>query len=118
MEHGLLDQTDLPMGFEYPQAIKKIVELNLTNFEVWHFFDKDSAKTRRDGLAKRYPQRSLIPFARRDDNDDIACFENGMNDQVFIIHDFSSPGYEQRETYKTIWDWLRFAIDVMIENVR
>lgn len=51
------------------------------------------------GLQQRYPHRKLIPFARREDNDDIACFEVGKKDNVQIIHDFSSEGYEQKKQY-------------------
>lgn len=39
----------------------------------------------------------VIPFARRDDNDDIACFEVGKGKSVQIIHDFASEGFEQRK---------------------
>ena len=49
----------------------------------------------------RYPKRILIPFARRGDNDDVACFELNKGDEVQIIHDFASGGYEQRNTYKS-----------------
>ena len=63
----------------------------------------------------RYPQRILIPFARRGDNDDVACFELNKGEEVQIIHDFASIGYEQRKTYKTFWDWFRDAIEEMIQ---
>jgi len=33
--------------------------------------------------------RRLVPFARRDDSDDIVCFEVGQDERVFIIHDFA-----------------------------
>ena len=67
------------------------------------------------GVTERYPNRKLIPFARRDDNDDIACFEVGKGEKVQIIHDFASEGYEQRNEYNDFWDWLKDAIDEMIE---
>ena len=41
-----------------------------------------------------YPNRNLIPFARRNNNDEIACFAIGSNDEVKIIHDFILSGYE------------------------
>lgn len=67
------------------------------------------------GVTERYPNRKLIPFARRDDNDDIACFEVEKGEKVQIIHDFASEGYEQRNEYNDFWDWLKDAIDEMIE---
>ena len=49
------------------------------------------------------------------DNDDIACFEIGFNNEVKIIHDFASAGYEQKKKYQTFWDWFKDAIEEMIE---
>jgi len=66
------------------------------------------------GMQVRYPNRILIPFARRGDNDDVACFELNKGEEVQIIHDFASSGYEQRNTYKSFWDWFRYAIEEMI----
>ncbi|CUP87219.1 hypothetical protein BH721_03430 [Clostridium baratii] len=54
-------------------------------------------------------------FAKRDDNDDIACFELDKGESVQIIHDFASIGYEQRKEYNDFWDWLEEAIKEMIE---
>ena len=70
---------------------------------------------RYEGMKIRYPNRQLIPFARRDDNDDIACFEVGYKDKVCIIHDFATSGYEQRKYYSNFWEWFLEAIDEMIE---
>ena len=111
----LLDEYERPNSFAYPQAIIKLLELNLINFDVWYFMDKESAKIRLAGLQKRYPSRTLIPFARRGDCDDIACFEVGEGERVFVIHDFASKGYEQREVYENVWEWLKDVVNTMIE---
>jgi hypothetical protein len=76
--------------------------------------DKDQVLKRFEGLQKRYPNRTLIPFAKRDDNDDIACFELNKADEVQIIHDFASAGYEQRKVYISFWEWFKEAIEEMI----
>jgi len=112
---GLLDESERPQNFVYPKSLMKLVELQLTNFNIWYFMDKKSIKIRREGMRKRYPQRDLVPFARRGDCDDVACFEVGKGEQVFIVHDFASSGYEQREIYANVWEWLKDVIDVMIE---
>lgn len=101
--------------FCYPKSMYKLLELGLVDFDVWYFMDEESAKKRLEGLRLRYPDRQLIPFARRGDCDDIACFEVGMGEQVYIIHDFSSIGYEQREIFNSVWEWLKYVIDIMIE---
>lgn len=111
----LLEEYERPNNFAYPQAIIKLLELNLINFDVWYFMDKESAKIRLAGLQKRYPSRTLIPFARRGDCDDIACFEVGEGERAFVIHDFASKGYEQREIYENVWEWLKDVVNTMIE---
>jgi len=101
-------------GFKYPKEYQKLIALGLVNFEFWHLLRADEVHPRMQALHERYPQRQLIPFARRKDNDDLACFEVGKADRVQIIHDFSSPGFEQRGAYRSFWDWYRAANEEMI----
>jgi len=111
----LLNEDELPDGFTYPNALCKIVELGLVNLDVWYFMTKEQVIVRQKGLKERYPNRRLLPFARRGDNDDIACFEIGQGEKVFVIHDFASSGYEQRQIFNCVWDWFKYAIDIMID---
>ena len=101
-------------GFNYPEGYKKLVELNLVDFDYWYFIPDSQFDYRYNGMKERYPNRKYIPFARRDDNDDIACFEEGRGDAVIIVHDFASEGYEERNTYADIWDWVKAAVDELI----
>lgn len=100
--------------FAYPESFLKILELNLLDYDVWYIMPKEQVETRIKGLKQRYPNRRLVPFARRDDSDDIACFEVGQDGRVFIIHDFASEGYEQRKIYEDFWEWFKDAIQEMI----
>lgn len=102
--------------FSFPREFLRIVNLNLVNFDWWYLLNKEHMEFRIKQLKERYPHRKLIPFARRDDGDDIACFEVGKGDKVQIVHDYSSPGYEQRKEYACFWDWFRDAIEEMINN--
>jgi len=115
MGFKLLDTSQLPHDFKYPDDFLRAVGLNLVDFDLWYIMNEDQALQRLKGLQKRYPDRLLIPFARRDDNDDIACFEIGKSEEVQIVHDFASSGYEQRKSHPTFWDWFKDAIDEMIE---
>lgn len=67
-------------------------------------------------MSERYPNRKLIPFAKRTDNDDVACFEIENPGKVEIIHDFAEPGWEQRVEYPDFWNWFKSAIDEFIEK--
>lgn len=103
-------------GYEYPREFLKIADLNLVNFDFWYLMPEGQMEWRITGLKNRYPERKLIPFARRDDCDDIACFEVGKGNKVQIIHDFASAGYEQRKEYDCFWDWFKDAIEEMIRE--
>jgi hypothetical protein len=110
----LLVKEELPDWFEYPKELLLIIDQNLLNFDPWIILSGDQARTRLDGLKKRYSQRELIPFAKREDNDDVACFEKERG--IVIIHDFASPGYERGEDTYKFWDWFRMAVEDMIEH--
>lgn len=104
--------------FEYPEAYEKLLELKLLDFDVWYLIPEEQAQRRLLALQERYPSRKLIPFARRDDNDDIACFEVGKENRVQIIHDFASLGFEQRAELQDLWEWVENAVKEMVEHNR
>ncbi|MFJ8526925.1 hypothetical protein [Bacillus sp. NPDC094106] len=101
--------------FEYPEAYRKAIELHLVDFDLWYMMESAQATRRFLDLKERYPNRKLVPFARRDDNDDIACFEFGKGQKVQVVHDFATEGFEQRKEFGDFWEWLEFAIREMID---
>lgn len=105
-------------GFTYPKAFLKAVELSLIDFDIWYIMDAKQVMLRVEGLRKRYPNRMLIPFARREDNDDVACFEIGERNKVFVIHDYASEGWEHRNEFSDFWNWLEGAVKDMIAYER
>lgn len=111
----VLGQDELPPGMRYPGAFLRLVGRGLTQFEPWWVLDGEHLRNHLRGLKERYPKRTLIPFARREDNDDIACWEDGRGDQVVIIHDYAEIGREERRLYPSFYDWLRQALEDMIE---
>ncbi len=77
----------------------------------------DETVRRFRGLQKRCPGRRLCPFARRDDNDDVACFEDD-NSLVHIIHDFADIGWEQKEVFPTFDSWIEYIGDGNLQDRR
>ncbi len=85
-----------------------------TQLEPWHFCGVEEILP----LSKRWPsaglRRELLPFARDQRGDDIACFEfvEGRVARICHIHyDLGPPVYvEFHKEYPTIWDWLRAAL--------
>ncbi|MDX2164304.1 MAG: SMI1/KNR4 family protein [Gammaproteobacteria bacterium] len=104
----------LPKEFIYPADYKLFVDQEKPyeiDFRPWDFYCSMLDAHFR-GLNKRYPDKVLIPFAQRIDNDDVACFdgaENTGNPRVLIIHDFTSPGWENRGILNNFTEWLHLA---------
>jgi hypothetical protein len=106
----LLSIDDLPPGFDYPHEFIRVVELGVTNLEPWWIVHGQLLRDRFQGLQKRYPDRKLVLFAVRQDNDDVACWDLDQGN-VAVVHDFSSPGFERRGEFRSFYDWLRQAVE-------
>ena len=83
----IYDVSKVYQEFNYPKEFLKIVELNLVDFDFWYLMSKEQVEKRIKGLKERYPDRELVPFARRDDSDDIACFD------IFFQSSVNTAGY-------------------------
>lgn len=110
----LLPLQDLPPGFEYPPLFIRAVGLGLLGLEPWWILHGERLLQRAEGLRERYPDRRLVPFAERQDNDDVACWE-GSSPEVVIVHDFASPGWEDSGGHPNFGAWLRQAIEDFID---
>ena len=110
---GLPDD-ELPAGFLYPPLFLRMLENELIELQPWQVLQGEALVWRHRGLRTRYPERVLVPFARRCDNDDVACWE-GRGVRVVVVHDFASPGWERREELESFADWLRSALDDFID---
>jgi hypothetical protein len=110
----LLTSDDLPPGFDYPPEFVRIVELGLTSLEPWEMLTGEELRRVYSGLRKRYPDQVYVPFAARQDNDDIACWP-GSCPGVIIVHDFASPGWERQGQAPSFHAWLRAALEDCIE---
>lgn len=111
----LLTEIEWPQGFSYSRQFKRVAALWLTDLEPWYLLEGKPLRATMADLAEKYPQRKLVPFARRQDNDDVACWQVGTDDEVFVIHDFASSGWEQRAHFAGFYDWLRRAVEDFIE---
>jgi len=111
----LLSVDDLPAGFDYPPEFVRVVELGLTNLEPWWIVEGDLLRRSNALLSKSYPHRRLVMFARRQDNDDWACWDLDRGD-VAIVHMGATAGWEQRgHRFPDFNAWLRQAIEDLIE---
>lgn len=112
---ALLAMEDLPEGFDYPPEFVRVVECELLNIEPWHVLTGGDLRSRMVGLKERFPARSLVPFAGRQDNDDIACWDLACPGAVVIVHDFAAPGFESHGEFADFVSWLRSAFDEFVD---
>lgn len=63
-------------------------------------------------MRQRYSTK-YVPFAYRQDNDDVACIDPSMPEEIVIVHDFASEGSESRERFSSFWDWFRAVVEAM-----
>jgi hypothetical protein len=118
----LLSPEELPPPFRYPAELLWIVDLGLVDLNPWIVLDGESLRGLNEVLRKRFSPRILIPFGRRCDCDDIACWEVGKPGKVIVV-DISLPeGFEASEDLKSFWQeypdfwaWFRQAVEDMIE---
>src|SRR5882672_298380 len=96
-----------------PDGLEQVLKQGLVDLTPWHMMDREAAKQRLRGLRGRYSVK-YVPFARRQDNDDIACLDPAQPGHVVVVHDFASEGYERRRAFDSFWDWFRAAIEDMI----
>ncbi|MGA0559042.1 hypothetical protein ACO2Q8_20460 [Larkinella sp. VNQ87] len=115
MSKYLIKENELPKWFKYPSSFLKVIDQNLVDISPWHILSNDLLEIKYNGLKERYPNLSLVPFARRFDNDDVACWEKSQLGKVIIIHDYASEGWEIRQIYDDFWSWFKVAIDDMIK---
>lgn len=111
----LLTFEEVPPEFEYPAEFIRVVELGLLHLEPWHILEGEALRERHQGLSERYPDLQLIPFAGRQDTDDVACWAAEGGQDVLIVHDFASPGYEIESRLADFNDWLRRAVEDLID---
>ncbi|MFH8785178.1 barstar family protein [Streptomyces roseoverticillatus] len=110
----LLGPGEIPDVFVYPVEFLRAVESGLVGLEPWWLLEGDALRARAVGLLERFPERRLLPFARREDNDDVACWDLDSG-AVRVVHDFATPGRENRQEFATFYDWLRAALEDFIE---
>jgi len=103
-----------PEWLNYPHAFRRIVEQGIIHITPWHILEAAHALEQHRGLTQRYPTRDLFPFARRQDNDDVACWSRDSGEKVLIVHDFAAPGYENEGEFEDVWAWFRSAIEETI----
>lgn len=105
-----LPESSRPNWLQYPDLFNQLVERQEDDLDLWYLMEFSRVEERRKGMAERYPARELVPFATRDDNDDVACWEKNNPSGVVIIHDFASSGHEEKQVFTSFQEWYDNAL--------
>ena len=105
----LLGEDEKPSWVIYPSAYLDLVKNGEDEFLPWYLMDKDQLLIRYNGMQMRYPDKTLFPFARDDNSDDVACWEEGKPNKVILIHDFASPGFENKKEFESFEEWYKYV---------
>lgn len=108
----IFEENEKPIWVHYPNEYIELINNDKDEFLPWYLMDKKQTLIRYSGLRKRYPTRNLFPFARDDNSDDVACWEENKPGMVIIIHDFASPGYENKIEFNSFSEWHRFVTNL------
>jgi hypothetical protein len=107
------EPSDLDVPVKLPEGLLRLVKQNLVDLTPWHVMTRDLAVKRLHGMRQRY-SRKYVPFAYRQDNDDVACIDPESADEIVIVHDFASEGTELRKRFDSFWDWFRAVVEDMV----
>jgi len=113
--------------YKLPAPYYKAVELGLTNLDGWQFILKENVfGSLFDTIYEFNKPFIFLPFARRLDNDDVACFGisylNFPVNCVAVVHLYVKPDFNsnyptrKKPDFDTFWDWFRDAIEEVIER--
>lgn len=115
MKRFLCPVTTFENGFQYPQSFLNVIdEDDLIDLEPWWFLCEFEGYSQQwfDEIKKLYPERNLIPFAKKSDSDDVACFDGHSTSgdpKVYYVHAFASPGWEDHGTAANFNAWFASA---------
>jgi hypothetical protein len=103
----------------YPKEYNWVVERGLAGFgpftqlQPWFFTPKDQSfwatKQWNHSLDK-----DLFVFARRQDNDEFACFSfdvDGNLEGIVVVQGWIEDGFEVLREFSSFWEWFKFVID-------
>lgn len=106
----------LPDGFEYPHSFMEFIKREpLLDLTPWWFLHKYTGTSEAwlKTVREQYPNRQLVPFAKIEHTDDVACFdasEPSSDPIVHYVHTYASPGWEDRGHVGNFDAWLEAAI--------
>lgn len=112
-------------GKRVPRGYRWLLEQNLvglspfSQLQPWYYLSAEEIFRVTDRWPKASVKELLIAFARKQDEDILACFqfETGAEDStgILIVNAWTIDGYEVLQHFDTVWEWLHSVIDDIAE---
>lgn len=114
---------DTKLNFPKPKPYTWVVDKGLAGFSAssalqpWYFLPENEMFQPTAKWPHGPSAAVLVAFARRQDCDDIACFEVREVEPtpVVLIHAWTANGYDIVARYDSLWEWLKAVIDDIAE---
>ncbi|WP_084236568.1 hypothetical protein [Hydrogenophaga taeniospiralis] len=106
----------LLQGFVFPRSyISYFEQTTIPDLSPWWFLCEmpGLSDSWLKVIKRQYPSRQLVPFAKIEHIDDVACFDASApsNDPiVHYVHTYASPGWEDRGHVVNFDAWLKAAM--------
>lgn len=107
------------VAFNYPAEYTWLVERKIAGFgpftqlQPWYFTPEDQSFWATEHW-KTGGKRNLYVFARRQDNDELACFafnDDDKLDKILIIQGWMGNEFEVLKEFSSFWDWFKYLVD-------
>jgi hypothetical protein len=108
-----------PVGYRWLIQRELVGYDTFTQLQPWYFIRSNQCFWANEHWAG-ICDRKLFVFARRQDNDDLACFDvndHGVATQVIHIQGWTKAGFEVIQEFPDFWEWLKAVIDDIAEWV-
>ena len=111
------------MKINFPKGYYWLLERNLISYETfgalqpWLYLPKEHQFNLNDkwGTIDCF---NRIAFAKRQDNDELACFVYNLEGEVLgvdLLQGWTNDGFTILKSFNSFWEWLKHVIDDMAE---
>ena len=119
-----MKEKDTPeFDFEVPRGYVWLLHKGLVGFapnsplQPWHYLPGRHVFDLNEKWPSDPSKTRLIAFAKRQDCDDLACFEvvRGRSGRVILVHGWTETGYAVVRVFDGFWEWLKAVVDDVAE---
>jgi len=106
--------------FNFPVEYNWLVERGIVGFapftqlQPWYFTPKDQSFWVTSRWQNNACRDDLFVFARRQDNDELACLafnKEGNLSRILVIQGWVGDGFEILKEFPSFWEWFKYVID-------